>query len=84
MSLHAVHSADVPQHLPQALSRPEWELLFASVRARLEQTIAAFPEEAEPAGAMRQIRADVLECAEALRKLQIMLAPARSAFREPE
>jgi hypothetical protein len=83
MSVHAVDSS-FPQYLPSVLSRPEWELLFASVRVRLEQTVVAFPEGGEPAEAMSRIRADVMECAEALRKLQVLLAPARAGFRETQ
>ncbi len=70
-----------PQHSLAVLSRDEWELLFASVRARLEQTLAVFPQDAEPAEAMTRIRADVQECAEALRKLQMLLAPPRAGWR---
>lgn len=83
MSLHAVESY-FPRQLPVLLSRQEWELLFAAVRARLQQTVAASPEEAEPTEAMIRIRADVLECADALRKLQILLAPTRTGFRDPD
>jgi hypothetical protein len=79
MSVHAL-DACLAQHLPVLPSRQEWELLFASVRTRLE-TVAEAPQEAEPAEAMTRIRADVLECAEALRKLQILLAPAGAGRR---
>ncbi len=83
MPLRAVDSCR-PQHLPLGLSRPEWELLFASVRARLEQTVAVGAEEARPAEAMRRMRVDVLECVAALRKLQILMAPGRAGFRESD
>jgi hypothetical protein len=73
-----------PQHLPLGLSRPAWELPFASVRARLEQTVAVGAEEARPAEAMRRMRVDVLECVAALGKLQILMVPARAGFREPD
>ena len=70
------------------LSRPEWEVLFASVSARLEQAVAAAEADAEPdvgpAEAVRRMRVDVLECVEALRKLQILLAHARAGLRESE
>ena len=66
------------------LSRPEWEVLFASVSARLEQAVAAAEADARPAQAVRRMRVDVLECVEALRKLQILLAHARAGLRESE
>ena len=66
------------------LSRPEWEVLFASVSARLEQAGAAAEADARPAQAVRRMRVDVLECVEALRKLQILLAHARAGLRESE
>jgi len=66
------------------LSRPEWEVLFASVSARLEQAVAAAEADARPAQAVRRMRVDVLECVEALRKLELMLDPARAGFRESE
>jgi len=75
MSVHAL-DACLAQHLPVLPSRQEWDLLFASVRARLE-AVAEVSQEAEPAAAMTRIRADVLECTEAMRKLQVLLAPAR-------
>jgi len=80
MPLRAVESCR-PQHLPLGLSRSEWELLFSSVRIRLEQTVAAGAVEARPAEAMRRMRVDVLECVAALRKLQILMAPGRAGFR---
>jgi len=83
MPLRAVDSCR-PQHLPLGLSRPEWELLFASVRARLEQTVALDAEKARPAEAMGRVRVDVLECVEALRKLQILMSPGRAGFRESD
>ncbi|MCE9661091.1 MAG: hypothetical protein K8R60_21390 [Burkholderiales bacterium] len=70
-----------PQHALAALSREEWDLLFSSVRIRLEQTVAVFPPEAEPAETMIRVRADVQECVEALRKLQILMAPPRAGWR---
>ena len=75
MSVHAL-DARLAQHLPVLPSRQEGDLLFASVRARLE-AVAEVPQEAEPAEAMTRIRADVRECTEAMRKLQVLLAPAR-------
>ena len=66
------------------LSRPEWEVLFASVSARLEQAVAAAEADARPAQAVRRMRVDVLECVEALHKLQILLAHARAGLRESE
>ena len=83
MSLHAV-DACFPTQVPLSLSRAEWDVLFASVRCRLEQAVAAAADDAPPSVAMRRMRVDVLECIEALQKLQILLAPARTGFRESQ
>jgi len=63
---------------PAALPREEWELLFAAIQARLERTVVIMPVAAEPDEAMSRVRIGVLECVEALRRLQLLLPQASS------